>query len=447
MLDLPDAAMDPMADPATMADAPPMLVMLGVTDAGAARDAVERIIVEAGGPTFTQTEHRGVTIHEAEGGDGAYAITNDQLLAAASADDIVAALDVADAGDTLAEREEIEELASALPADWLAFGAFDMGSAMAMALDAAGTESAAGAAAIAELMEHQPTLGVFSVTATDAGLAFDGAGPAPTGPFTVENSDRGLAVEVPEDALFYSEGGNLGAALTAWIGAITEAADQDPEAADGIATAEAALGAELEELPAWIGDGALVVGWPDGGEPYAGIVLVPSDRDEAERRMNQLATFAGLAALDPSMGLSVEEDEVAGVTVTTLRWSDSSNEMAPLGVSGLSLQYAVTDDRVLVGIGEAFVGRALELVPADSLSSDPRYTDAVAALGGPNAAGITWLDLAGSIDTAMAAVAGFGFDVGDAPELEGWLAPFDRMVAVSLLDDEVLVQRSVLFLR
>jgi hypothetical protein len=296
-------------------------------------------------------------------------------------------------------------------------------------------------------MDDLPTLGVFSVTATDDGLAFDGAGPAPTGPFTVENSDRGLADEVPGDALFYSEGGNLGAALAAWIGAITEAAGQDPEAAEAIATAEAALGAELEELPAWIDDGALVVGWPDGGEPYAGIVLVPSDQDEAERRMNQLATFAGLAALDPSMGVSVDEDEVAGVTVTTLRWSDPSTEMAPLGVSGLSIQYAVTDDRVLVGIGEAFVGRALELGSAESLTSDVRYTDAVAALGGPDAAGITWLDLAGTIDTAMAAVAGFGFDVGDASELEGWLAPFDRMVAVSLLEDEVLVQRSVLFLR
>ena len=446
LLDLPDAAMDPMADPATMTDAPPMLVMLGVTDATAARDTVERLIAEADGPTFTQTEHRGVTIHAAEDEDGAYAITDDQLIAAASADDIVAGLDVAAGGDTLAERDEIEALAATLPADWLAFGAFDMGGAMAMALDAAGTESAAGAAAIAELMEHQPTLGVFSVTATDDGLSFDGAGPPPTGPFAVENSERGLAAEVPGDALFYSEGGNLGAALAAWIGAVSEAAADDPEAAEGIATAEAALGADLEELLAWIDDGALVVGWPDGGEPYAGIVLVPSDRDEAERRMNQLATFAGLAALDPSMGVTVEEAEVAGVTVTTLRWSDPSTEMAPMGVSGLSLQYAVTDDRVLVGIGEAFVGRALELGAADSLATAPRYADAVAALGGADAAGISWLDLAGTIDAAMAAVAGFGVDV-DASELEGWLAPFDRLVAVSRLDDEVLVQRSVLLLR
>ena len=72
----------------------------------------------------------------------------------------------------------------------------------------------------------------------------------------------------------------------------------------------------------WIDDGAIAVGYTDGA-PYGGLVLVPNDVAAAERRLGQLATFAGLGALDPTSGITVDEEVVDGVTVTTIRLGGS----------------------------------------------------------------------------------------------------------------------------
>ena len=443
MLDLPPSAMDPMADPMAMADAPPMVIMLGVTDASAARTTVARVLDEADAPDFTTSEHLGISIHASVDGEGAYAITDDQLIVAASADDIVAALDAASTGATLADRDDIASLVSALPDDWLAFGILDFTGAMQSALEAAGEQSSASAAAMARLLDHQSMRAAFTVSAGEDGLHFDAAGSPPTGPFSVDTADRGLAAEVPADTLMFSEGGPIGPALAEIIGAIKEVAADEPEAADSIRTAEAALGADLEEIVAWIDDGAMAIGW-DGTEVYGGLVLVPSDRAAAARRFDQLSTFARLAAMDPSTGVSVDERTVAGVDVVTLHWEDASAGMMGVATS-VSVQYALTDDRVLIGFGERFVGRALELDEAGSLASVARYTDAVAALGGPSAAGIAWLDVTGVVSAAEAALGPMLED--EADDVMAWLRPFDRLVAVGRLEGEVLVQRSVLLVR
>lgn len=448
VLDLPADVMDPMAGPMG-AGAPPVVAMLGVTDADAARDAVARILDEAGAPATTSTEHRGVTINTAAD-EGAYAITDDQLILAQSADAIVAALDTEASGETLAGREEVLAHVDALPADWLAFGVFDMTDALSAAMDAASAADEASVATLSRLLEHQSYIGAFTVTATDDGIAFDAAGPPATGPFAPEDAERSFASEVPGDALYYSEGGNLGAALTEMITVMKDAAASDPDGAAGIDTAESALGAELEELVAWVGDGALAIGW-DGEQPYGGLVLEATDVDAAQRRLDQLATFAGLAAMDPSTGITIEEAEVAGTTVTTITWSDASTEMVPLAVAGLAVQYAVTDDRVVVGVGDRFVGRALELDAGASLAADARYADAVASLGGPSTVGTTWIDIAGIVEVTEPLLSEFGVPM-DGVEVGGedpfaWLEPIDRLVTVGKLDGDVLVQRSVLFIR
>lgn len=446
VIELPPAAFDPMADPATMAEAPPMLVLLGVTDAAEARAAMARILDEADGPSLSATEHRGVTIHAASDGEGAYAITDDQLIAAPSADDIVAALDAEAGGETVAARDEIASLVATLPEDWLAFGVLDFTDVMTAAIESADDELAAGGAAMARILEHQSLRAAFTVSAADDGLHFDSAGAPPTGPFAVENAERGLAAAVPGDALYFSEGGNIGPALAELIGALKEAAATQPDAAEGIRAAEAALGTELEELVSWIDDGALAAGW-DGTEAYGGLVLVPSDMAAAERRFDQLATFARLATMDPSTGITVDEETVAGATVTTIRWEDSGTDAMMMGgPTAISVQYALTDERVLVGIGDGFVGRALELDVDNSLADVDRYADAVADVAGPEGAGTTWMDLAGIVDAAEV-LAGpmLGPDAQD--EIFPWLRPLDRIVGVARLEGDVLVQRSVLLVR
>ncbi|MGH2418513.1 MAG: DUF3352 domain-containing protein [Candidatus Limnocylindria bacterium] len=451
--ELPASAMAMPADPMAVPEAPPVLVLLGVTDAAAAEAAIERILAEAGddAPTFTETEHAGVTIRSAEGSEmGAHALTDDQLVVGSDVDVVKTALDTHAAGTgTLAEVAEMTRLTDTLPADWLAFVTYDLTEVMAAAFAEGATASPEMTAALESLMANQPLRGAMAVSAAGDRLMLDAATDPPTGPFAVENADRGLAAEVPADALYYSEAGNLGAAFAAVIEPMKEALRSMPEGEEQIRIAEAALGADIEEFVSWIDDGAIAIGY-DGSHAYGGLVLVPNDIDAAQRRLGQLASLAGLGAMDPSSGITVEEEEIDGVTVTSIRWKDPNAGSASMfpAPTGVVVEYAVTDDRALIGIGDTFVRRALALEEADALASQPRYADAIAELGGSENAGVTWFDVTGTREALEGAMGGL-IDMADPTaiyetEIRPWLLPLDRFAGVIRLEGDVLVQRSAL---
>jgi Protein of unknown function (DUF3352) len=429
---------------------PPFVVLLGVTDRAAADAAIARILAEAGddAPTFSETQHRGVTIRSAGDSEGgAYALTDDQLLLAADAGGIQAALDAhAEGSGTMAEMEEITRLTEQLPVDWLAFVTYDMTEMLAAAMAEADAQSPGMSEAIGSLLEHQSLRGAMALTAAGDRLALDVAADPASGPFAVSNAERGLAEHVPGDALYYAEGGTIGSSLAAIITPMKDALAEMPEGDEQVETIEAALGAELEELVSWIDDGAITVGY-EGGEVYGGVLLVPNDADAARRRLAQLATFAGLGGMGEWSGISVDQEDVAGVTVTTIRWEDPDADVKAFALpapTGIAVEYAVTeDDLVVIGLGDRFVRRSLELHATDALASQPRFTEAVADLGGPDAVGLTWLDVAGTRTAVEGTVGPFLDDAYDA-EIRPWLLPIDRIVTVARLEGDVLVQRSAL---
>jgi hypothetical protein len=450
LTDIPAAMLEPPADPMAMPPVPEFVVLLGVTDAAAAADGIDRILGQAGegAPTFTESQHLGFTIRSADDG-GAYALTDDQLVVASDADGVRAALDRHAAGaDTLAEMAEITRLTDALPADWLAFVTYDMTELMTEAFGQAAELEPGLAGAFDSLMEHQSLRGAMAVSSTGDRLLLDAAMDPATGPFAPVNADRGLADEVPSDALYYSEGGNLGIALAAMIEPFAQAMAAMPDGEEQLRTVEAALGGDLSEMVSWIGDGAMVIGY-DGSQPYGGLVLVPNDVEAAEGRLGQLESLAALGALDPEAGISVDVAEVAGVSVTTIRWDagDVTVMMQP-APTGLVVEYAVTDDRALIGFGDAFVRRVLELAEADSLAAVPRYADAVAGLGGAENAGVGWLDVAGAREALESSMGPLLDSVDPTGEYHAlvrpWLIPLDRIVSVSRLEGEVFVQRGAL---
>jgi Protein of unknown function (DUF3352) len=436
--------MDPMAEP----PAPGFVVILGSEDATAARAGIDRLTGEMAS-AITETTHAGVPLFESADADTAWAITDDAVLVGQDAADIRSALDTEAAGTGGVAGSEIERLVAALPDDRLGFVVYDLTEVMEASLDAAEAEDPGTAAAMRSMLEGQSFRGAVALHAAGDRFAFDAAAPNGTGAFAVTNEDRGLAELVPADALYYAEGGNLGLALENVVTSLKTAAAADTTMRDQIATAEAALGAELEELVSWIGDGAMVAGW-DGAAPYAGLVIEPTDRDAAQRRLDQLATFAGLAAMDPSAGITIDEAEVAGTTVTSIRWADPSGSVEAFGVPAeVVVQYAIGETHVLVGVGEAFVARALELDAAESLASVARFTDAVDELGGMSAAGIAWWDLSGTreaIEAVLLPIMGMSdADGGYESSVQPWLLPLDRLVMVSLVEDDLVVQHGALF--
>jgi len=453
--DLPASAMEMPADPMAAPEVPPTVFLLGVSDAAAAEAGIGRLIAAAEAQdaslTFTDTEHDGVTIRSVEGSEnGAYALTDDQLILGSDADVVATALDTHAAGTgTLAEVAEMTRLTDTLPSDWLFFMTYDMTDLIADAMAQGASASPEIAAAFESLMENQSLRGAMAVSASGDRVVLDAATDPPTGAFAVENADRGLAGEVPADTLYYSDAGNLGTALSAVIEPIKQALSTTPEGEEQIRMAEGAIGGDLEELVSWIDDGAIAIGY-DGSQPFGGMLLVPNDVAAAERRLDQLATFAGLGALDPASGISVDEEDVDGVTVTTIRWEDPNADpamMMPLPASAV-VEYAVTDDRAIIGVGDFFVRSVLGLAEADSLASQPRYADAIDELGGAENAGVAWLDLAGTreaIESALGPLITEGDPDGVyESEIQPWLLPLDRFVSVSRLQGDVLVQRAAL---
>lgn len=439
-----DVAVD-MADPTAT---PPVVAFLGVTDRDEAAAAVERVTTSSGMPSFAETTHAGVTVHVGSGGEpGAFALTDDQLIIGTAETAVTAAIDAhGNRSETLAARSDLSELTDSLPADWLAFATWDMRGLVTEAFEAASEADPQATAAIEALFEHQSLRGAAAISASGDRIAIDTAAEAPTGPFAVENGDRGLAEEVPAGALYYSEAVDLGEAIGGIIGPIKEAAAEDPAVEEQIRMAEAALGGDLEELLAWIGDAALVAGVIDDGPPYAGLVIAPDDMDDAERRVGQLTSFAGLAALDPSIGLSVSEAEIEGTTVTTIRWDGAAGmgvPELPVEAGELVVQLALTDDRVLIGVGEAFIDTALGLEESASLASDARFSGAVAELGGASNAGVTWVDVAGVVDLAGGLIGSMMPMAGEDDPL-AWLDPIDALVVVNRIEGDLLVSRGAL---
>ena len=154
---------------------------------------------------------------------------------------------------------------------------YDLTDLMAQALAQGASASPEIAAALDSLLEQQSMRGAMAVSASGDRVLLDAATDPPTGPFAIENADRGLADEVPADTLYYSEASNLGATLAAVIEPMKQAVSTTPDGEEQIRTAEGAIGADLEELVRWIDDGAIAIGY-DGSQPYGGMVLVPERR-------------------------------------------------------------------------------------------------------------------------------------------------------------------------
>jgi hypothetical protein len=451
LLEFPDAALDPTMPEPEAFGSTSAVVLVAITDPAAAESSLQRIITESGQPvTFTDQEHAGVTIHVDEDSTAAYAVTDDQLLVATSADDIIAALDAhANRSTTLSESGSITALTEWLPEEWLVYGIYDFTDVLASAFEGPAAASP-GADVMRDLMANQSLRGAMALTVDGDRVSLPMTSDVPTGAFTVTNADRGLADEVPGDALYYAEGGNVGESLSSLVRTLKELLATMPEAAGQLDMAEGALGGNLEELVEWIGDVATAGGF-DGEQPWGGAIIVPTDMESARRTMDRLETLAGLTTLDPSIGITVDQRDVGGVEITSLTWHDPNastepSEATPFAPPEVVIEWAVTDDRVLLGIGDRFVERALGQGAAGSLAETAGYSDAVADLGGSTNAGVTWIDLRGlrlAVETTLGAMDPSGMEMYET-EVLPWLEPLDRFVSVVRVDGDVLLTNAVL---
>jgi hypothetical protein len=215
---------------------------------------------------------------------------------------------------------------------------------------------------------------------------------------------------------------------------------------DQLEQLEAALGGRLDELFSWIGGGAVAAGW-DGEQPWAGVVLEVTDADAADERLRQLKNVLSLVTMDPSAEVQVTTETVAGVEVTSIRFSTTPPTFgSDAGEKEAVIQYAMDGEHVLIGVGDRFVGRALQLPSGESLAEDPRFTEAIGRFGGADNAGAFFLDLAALRET-VEAEAGDMLPPEYAAEVQPYLAPLDVLAGVTRVEGDAMVTRYGLVLR
>jgi hypothetical protein len=445
-------------------DLPSAAVLVGVRDVAAAEAFTDTLrqdmVAKAGsGATVESSEHAGVTIWTVSGTASspnqagqeiAYALTADQLLVANGENTIETMLDVHGGDASLAQRDELRDLSDHMPAEWVGVFTIDLGAM----LDQMRTGLEAADPALGELMDTYldavPGFAVTTIGFEQDAVRMDGITTLPGGDRHMSNSRRQLAGSVPEDAIFFADGPNVGPGLVQSITGIRAALAASPNTAsalEGLRQAEAALGADLEDFVSWIGGGAMAAGW-DGEQPYAGLVLDATDPAAAQRRLGQLRALAELAtAADPSVKVVVSTETVDGVEVTTISASPDGLTGGGLQVSEVVVQYAMDGETAIIGFGDRFVGRALAMEAGHSLADADRYRSAITRFGGDDNAGAFFLDLVAlreALEANFAALDTSGvYDAQIKPNVE----PLDYFAGVTRVDGEAVVSRYGLVLR
>lgn len=445
------------AGPARMAF-PSTVALLGLRDAPAAISLADRLRAELQkqGSQFTSETHGATRIWSLVTDTSAmpmtpgfaYAVTDDHLLLGSGTASVATALDVR-AGKVagLASRDELGRLASHLPADRVGFISVDYAPVWKQ-LRADAQRSNPGLGKMFDTLAASiPTFAVAAARFEADRLAFTLLSDAPTGTLVPQNRERGLARWIPRDAILVADGGRLGTALEQAVMGLKSGLGVSGPSSEQLKQAEAALGGKLESFVSWIGDGAMVAGW-NGSQPYGGLVLVPTDVAAARQRLGQLAALASLGAGQPGSGIKVSHEMVAGVDVTTFRSGAAAG--GEMGIDrffpSVAVQYAITDQRVLIGFGDKFVGRALQLQEKDSLAASRRYLSALNEVGGTNNAGATFIDLAAlraAVEAALPADSRAAYE----RQVQLYVRPFDYLVGVSRVVDGRLEQRSAIVMK
>ncbi len=210
--------------------------------------------------------------------------------------------------------------------------------------------------------------------------------------------------------------------------------------------AAAALGG-LDKLVGWVDDVGIVV-TADGSTPGGGIVIVPTDVDQATALATQLRNLVALAG--GSAGITIRDEPYGSGTITTIDLGDVSKLMGgsdltifkqPLS-GHVEISYTIQDGLVIVGTGPAWVKSIVDVKPGSSLADQARYRDAMSRVGSSNASSV-YVDIGAIrklVEPLVAKDAGSNY----ATDVKPYLAPFDVLAGASRTSDGTTLSRFII---
>jgi hypothetical protein len=451
LLDIPLDRADPKP--------PAVAALIGVTDPAAATAFADTLrgTMQGEGTTWTSSESNGFTIWVAQGEPSAeffgengvaYVVTDDQLVMAPTKATLEAMLAVHGGDDSLAERDDVRDLSAHLPAETAGLMTVNVRATLDAMRAQMGEADPALGGMLDQNLASLPDVVVTALTFEDDAVRLETATNLPSGGVVPVNSQRSLAASVPADAIFFADASNVGDSLSSSLSGLRDQLDAGGASGDlnELQQVEAALGGRLDTLVDWIGGGAVAAGL-DGEQPYVGLVLEVTDADAADERLRQLQSLLGLATMDPSAEVRVSTETVAGVEVTSIRFTTTTPSLSSdAGTMEAVVQYAMDGDQLLIGVGDRFVSRSLQLADGGSLADDVRFRAAIDRFGGSDNAGAVYLDLV-SLRGAVESAAAEMLPPEYATEVAPYLEPLDYFAGVTRLESGAVLARYGLVLR
>ena len=99
------------------------------------------------------------------------------------------------------------------------------------------------------------------------------------------------------------------------------------------------------------------------------------------------------------------------------------------------MQYAVTDQRVVIGSGDSFVTRVLDMQSSSSLAASSRFSTALSSVGGSPNTGDVWLDFT-ALRTALEPLLPADSKTVYETSVKPWVASFDYLVSADKSDGQ-----------
>jgi hypothetical protein len=341
-------------------------------------------------------------------------------VAGTSVDLVGRALDVHSGAASLANRQEFRDGLARLPADHVGLLSVDTAPIISQFTKDFGVTNPSLAPLVQGLSANAQGFVVEAARFEADRFVIDATASLSAAP--PPNLDPGLAAVTPGDALFYVEAFDAGKGLANLVNVLKAAVVAGGGDAKQIDQLEQVLGGDLASFVSWMGDTALVAG-ETSGAPYAGLIVTPTNSGEARTKLLQIQALIQLSQTSGGPRVTISDADHRGVKITTIRVEAGSSTPS----WATTYQYAVLDNRVVIGTGDTFVARVLDTSLGDSLGQDARFSAALQSVGGTPNRGTFWLDLAGiraALESLLPAEATASYE----SEVRPWVAPFDFAV-------------------
>ena len=256
----------------------------------------------------------------------------------------------------------------------------------------------------------------------------------------IADQESAIAKHVPASTVLLLDGQDYGKRLAVQLDELRK----QPAMADQLKQVDqvASVLGGLDKLIGLVDEVGVVVS-AEGGTQGGGVVIVPTDVDQASQLATSIRNLIALAG--GSSGITIRDEPYGSGTITTVDLGDASKLMggSSLPISGhVEISFTVQDGLVIVGSGPAWVKSIVDVKPGSSLADQARYRSAMDRVGARNSASF-YLDISAArklIEPFAASQTGSNY----ATDVKPYLEPFDILAGASRTSGGKTVSRSIL---